>query len=101
ARSPPRARCSSGPRSDSEGNRRRFLHAGGGALVVTPPGAAGQSGTFMARADAPRALFPEASSVSKRTVAATPALQKDIVARLRRRPSVCEGADAISSVGRE
>jgi sorbitol-specific phosphotransferase system component IIA len=73
----------------------------GGALVLAPSAAAGQSGTFMAPDDAPRALFPEASAVSKRIVAATPALQKDIVARLGRRPSMWEEAYAIYAVARD
>ena len=52
----------------------------------------------MAADDAPRALFPEASAVSKRVIAATPALQQEILARLDRRPSMWEEAYAIYAV---
>ena len=82
-------------------NRRRFLHAVGGALVLAPSASAAQSGTFMAADDAPGALFPEASAVSKRIITATPALQQDIVARLGRRPSMWEEAYPIYVVARE
>ena len=66
--------------------------------MLAPSAAAGQSGTFMAADDAPRALFPEASAVSKRVIAATPALQQEILTRLDRRPSMWEEAYAIYAV---
>ena len=82
-------------------NRRRFLHAVGGALVLAPSATAAQSGTFMAADDAPRVLFPEGSAVSKRIIALTPALQQDILTRLGRRPSLWEEAYPIYAVTRE
>ena len=82
--------------------RRRFLRAVGGALVLAPSAAAGQPGTFMAADDAPRTLFPDASSVTKRVVAATPALHADILNRLGgRRPSMWEEAYALYTAARD
>lgn len=52
----------------------------------------------MAADDAPRALFPGATAVSKRVIAATPALQQDILTRLDRRPSMWEEAYPIYAV---
>ena len=52
----------------------------------------------MAADDAPRALFPGATAVSKRVIAATPALQQEILTRLDRRPSMWEEAYPIYAV---
>jgi len=80
--------------------RRRFLGATGVLLILRPGAAAGQEGVFLRPDEAPRHLFPEASDVATRTVAATPELQKDIRALLGRAPSLWEAAYPIFTVKR-
>lgn len=72
-------------------SRRRFLGAAaGGLLVLRPAGLAAQEGVFLRPEEAPRHLFPEASTVVERTVVATPALRHQIRTLLGRPPSLWE-----------
>jgi H+/Na+-translocating ferredoxin:NAD+ oxidoreductase subunit G len=81
-------------------NRRRFLLATGSVLVLAPGPGRAQEGLFMDADDAPRALFPQATEVTKRTVPATAPLQQQVVAGLGRPPSFWEPAYPIYTLVR-
>jgi hypothetical protein len=80
-------------------SRRRFLgSAAGGLLILRPAGLGAQEGVFLAAPDAPGQLFPDASSVTERTVASTPALQQRVRALLGQSPTLWESAYRIFTV---
>lgn len=82
-------------------SRRRLLGGAIGAwLVLGPEGLAAQEGIFLTPEQAPRHLFPDASSVVERTVVATPALRQRIRDLLTRAPSLWEPSYRISTVRR-
>src|SRR5207247_2114068 len=84
----PRTRsCSAWPLAFSMISRRRFLGGAAGAwLVLGPAGLAAQEGVFLKPEEAPRHLFPEATSVTERTEVATPVMQHKIRDLLGRPP---------------
>src|SRR5262249_8170178 len=80
-------------------SRRRFLGGAAGAwLVLGPAGLAAQEGVFLKPEEAPRHLFPEATSVTERTEVATPVMQHRIRDLLGRPPSLWEPAYQIFTV---
>jgi len=80
-------------------SRRRFLGGAAGAwLVLGPAGLAAQEGVFLKPEEAPRHLFPEATSVTERTEVATPVMQHKIRDLLGRPPSLWEPAYRIFTV---
>ncbi len=80
-------------------SRRRFLGGAAGAwLVLGPGGLAAQEGVFLKPEEAPRHLFPEATSVTERTEVATPVMQHKIRDLLGRPPSLWEPAYRIFTV---
>jgi hypothetical protein len=82
-------------------SRRRFLRAAaGGLLILRPAGATAQEGVFLRPEEAPRHLFPEASTVIERTVVVTPTLQNQIRSLLGRSPSLWEPAYRIFALKR-
>ena len=87
--------------SDRSDGRRRFLASAVGALLILGPRAAGaQEGVFLSAAEAPRILFPDASTGSEQTVASTPELQRRIRALLGRPPTLWESGYQIFTLRR-